>query len=170
VTRVGAVALLLLLSAACGGTTLYSGAPPGRVPPGYAERWHSAFLFGSIPVDPTYDLDRLCPEGWSEIRLEPDEFTALLGLFTLFVYSPSRLTIVCAAPPGSGPPPLPELYGAKREGEPEPRHGKKGGLSERTTSEVPRSELPREDGTSRMIEWRSSRAKSGSSSPDTPPP
>jgi len=106
-------AVLFLLTAACGGTTVYSGAPPGRVPPGYADRWHSAFLFGAIPVDATYDLDRLCPEGWAEVRLVPDEFTTLLGLFTLFVYSPTRLTVVCAAPPGSGPPTLPELRGAQ---------------------------------------------------------
>ena len=93
----------------CTSSTLRSGAPPGKTAEGYSRRWHPTLLFGAIDWRDPYDLSELCPNGWSEIRVGPDEFTILAGLLTLFVYSPSRVTIVCAAAPGSGPPPLPEL-------------------------------------------------------------
>ena len=43
-----------------------------------------------------------------QLRLEPDAFTFLASLGTLFIYTPSRLTVVCAAEPGSGRPTLRE--------------------------------------------------------------
>jgi hypothetical protein len=88
--------LCLLGSAGCSGTTLRSGKPPGAVAPNYDERWHPAFLFGLVAMRERYDLSRICSQGWAEVRVHPDPFTALAGLLTLFVYSPSRLTIVCA--------------------------------------------------------------------------
>ena len=69
-------------------------------------RWHDAFLFGAVAAQPEYRLSRICPNGWSELRLGPDEFTILVSLVTLFLYSPSRVTIVCGAEPGAGPPEL----------------------------------------------------------------
>jgi hypothetical protein len=87
-----------LLACSCASTTLRSGLPPGDSPEAYTERWHTAFLFGLVEASGPYALDRICPEGWSEISVEPDPFTALAGVFTLFVYSPSRVTIVCAVP------------------------------------------------------------------------
>lgn len=111
--RIGRGPLLLcaLFAAGCASTTLRSGKPPGAVAPNYDERWHPSFLFGLVALRESYDLSRICRHGWSEVRLHPDPFTALAGLLTLFVYSPSRLTIVCAGPNGSAPPALP-LYAA----------------------------------------------------------
>jgi len=79
-------------------------------------------LFGLVEASGPYDLERICPEGWSEVTLQPDAFTALAGLVTLFIYSPSRVTIVCAAPGVQGAPPrtgytLPQ---ARRSTEPSP--------------------------------------------------
>jgi hypothetical protein len=85
---------------------LRSGKPPGEVAPNYDERWHPAFLFGLVAMHEPYDLSRICRQGWSEVRLQPDPFTALAGMLTLFVYSPSRLTVVCAADERGGPPAL----------------------------------------------------------------
>jgi hypothetical protein len=99
-------AALLLFLVGCMGTTLRSGAPPGKVAPGYDRRWHPAFLLGAVAARGDYPLGRICPSGWSEIYVGPDEFTILASLMTLFVYSPSRITIVCAADPSKGPPPL----------------------------------------------------------------
>jgi hypothetical protein len=93
----------------CTGTTLRTGAPPGKVAPGYDRRWHPAFLLGAIGARDNYPIERICPNGWSEIYVGPDEFTILASLLTLFVYSPSRVTIVCAAEPLTGPPPLAPL-------------------------------------------------------------
>ena len=98
--------LLGALLSGCASPTLRSGMPPGRVPAGYDERWHPSFLFGLMPMHERYDLAQICRTGWSEVRIRPDPFTALAGLLTLFVYSPSRLTIVCAADEHAAPPVL----------------------------------------------------------------
>jgi len=89
----------LLALAGCAETRLYSGLPPGEPPRGYDDRWHTAYVFGLIEGGGPYDLDALCPGGWSEISVSPDFFTGIAGLLTLFVYTPNRLTIVCARVP-----------------------------------------------------------------------
>jgi hypothetical protein len=105
-----ALRILLLCSLGCAGcasTTLRSGKPPGEVAANYDERWHPTFLFGLVALRERYDLSQICRQGWAEVRVHPDPFTALAGLLTLFVYSPSRLTIICADARGSGS--VPEL-------------------------------------------------------------
>jgi hypothetical protein len=82
----------------CAETQIYSGLPPGDPSPGYERRWHSSFLFGTTTGNGTYNLGALCPSGWSQITLGPDFFTTVAGLVTLFLYTPTRLTIVCARP------------------------------------------------------------------------
>lgn len=92
-------ALALVAAVACAGcatTTVRSGEAPGRAAPGYDERWHPGFLFGTVRGKARYDLSRVCPNGWAEIRVAADPFTFLAGALTLFVYSPSRVTVVCA--------------------------------------------------------------------------
>lgn len=101
-----ALLVCLLGAAGCASTTLRSGKPPGEVAANYDERWHPAFLFGLVALRERYDLSQICSQGWAEVRVHPDAFTALAGLLTLFVYSPSRLTIVCADTRGT-PPELP---------------------------------------------------------------
>lgn len=89
-----------LLAAGCATTTLRSGEPPGKTAAGLNEKWHAGFLFGTVRGSERYQLSRACPHGWSEIRVEPDPFTLLAGAVTLFIYSPSRVTVVCARRPG----------------------------------------------------------------------
>jgi hypothetical protein len=84
----------------CATTTLRSGEPPGKTAAGFDERWHPGFLFGTVRGVERYDLSRACPKGWAEIRVEPDPFTFLAGVVTLFIYAPSRITVVCAKQPG----------------------------------------------------------------------
>ncbi len=96
--RALAVPLFAMSLAGCAATHLYSGLPPGDPPHGYEARWHSSFFFGTTEASGPYDLDRLCPSGWSEIHLAPDFFTSAAELATLFLYTPARLTIVCARP------------------------------------------------------------------------
>ena len=84
----------------CATTTLRSGEPPGRTAAGIDERWHASFLFGTVRGIERFDLHAACPHGWAEIRVEPDPFTLLAGAVTLFLYSPSRVTVVCAKQPG----------------------------------------------------------------------
>jgi hypothetical protein len=96
--RALAVPLFATSLAGCAATHLYSGLPPGDPPPGYEERWHSSFLFGTTDASAPHDLARLCPSGWSEIHVASDFFTRAAEVATLFLYTPARLTIVCARP------------------------------------------------------------------------
>jgi hypothetical protein len=97
---------VLFASTGCAATTVRSGLPPGNTAAGYDERWHAAFLFGVIPGRDPYDLRRICPRGWAQVTVSRDPFTLLSGLITLFIYSPSRVTVVCGAPGASGLPPF----------------------------------------------------------------
>lgn len=92
--------LLALPLWGCATSTLRSGEPFGRTAAGMNEKWHAAFLFGTVRGIEPYDLARACPHGWAEIRIAPDPFTILAGAMTLFLYSPSRVTVVCARRPG----------------------------------------------------------------------
>jgi hypothetical protein len=95
------LALILLAATAlgCAETRLYSGHPPGDIAAGYDARFHDAYLLGTADGEETYDLLYICPRGWSEVRIAPDFFTAVLSVATLFLYTPNRLTIVCAGEP-----------------------------------------------------------------------
>jgi hypothetical protein len=96
------VVLALLAAAAlagCAETRLYSGRPPGDVAAGLDQRWHSAYFLGTTDNGRPYKLDNVCPRGWSEIVVSQDTFTALMSVATLFLYTPSRVTVVCAAEP-----------------------------------------------------------------------
>ena len=98
--------LLAVTCLGCAATTVHSGRPPQDVAPGYDERWHSAFLWGVVPVGGPYDLAEICPNGWSQVTVARDPFTLLVGVVTVFLYSPSRVTVVCAVPGASRLPPV----------------------------------------------------------------
>jgi hypothetical protein len=89
-----------LLLSGCASSILRSGEPPGKTANGLDEKWHAAFLFGTVRGIEPYDLAAACPNGWAEVRVEPDPFTIFAGAITLFLYSPSRVTVVCARRPG----------------------------------------------------------------------
>ena len=89
----------------CAATTVHSGRPPLDLADGYDERWHSAFLWGIVPAGGPYDMAKICPAGWSQVTVTRDPFTLLVGVLTLFIYSPSRVSIVCALPGGPRLPP-----------------------------------------------------------------
>ncbi|HYO96044.1 MAG TPA: hypothetical protein VER33_16110 [Polyangiaceae bacterium] len=111
--------LLLLaagaLACGCAATRVHSGLPPGPIARDFDGRWHAAFLFGSLPLQGGYDLRQLCPSGWSEVRFHSDEFTLAASLVTAFLYTPSRITVICAAEDGRRPPPL-GPYASPRRG------------------------------------------------------
>jgi hypothetical protein len=90
---------------------MYSGLPPGTAPKGYEHRWHVSYLFGTTEGTKPYDLARLCPTGWSELVVAPDVFTTLAGIITLYLYTPNRVTIVCAERPTEPPARAPALRG-----------------------------------------------------------
>jgi len=104
----------LLVGGACLGcatTTVHSGRPPFDLASGYDARWHSAFFWGALPANAPYNLARICPDGWSQVTVARDPFTLLAGVVTLFIYSPSRISVVCALPDGPRLPQLPPALG-----------------------------------------------------------
>ena len=105
-TRAVVAAVCLACCAGCMATTVRSGRPPMSVPSGYDERWHSQFLWGVVAAGDPYDLAQICPEGWSQVTVARDPFTLLTGLITLFIYSPARVTVVCAVPSKAHLPPI----------------------------------------------------------------
>ncbi len=104
------LSLFALTVAGCIQTHLDTGLPPGDPPKGHEDRWHVSYFFGTVEGSGPYDLQRLCAHGWSEISVAPDFFTTVAGVATLYLYSPNRVTIVCARPieldvPKPQPPP-----------------------------------------------------------------
>jgi Bor protein len=96
-------ARLLVLASLLGGCyeiTLRSGTPPGRPPVQYDERWHHGFIAGVVEVGGMYDLDKICPHGWSEIHTQTSALNGLIGLFGVnLAYDPQTVTVICAPPP-----------------------------------------------------------------------
>jgi uncharacterized membrane protein YedE/YeeE len=99
---------VLLACVGCATTTVHSGRAPSDLAAGYDERWHSAFLWGVVPAGRPYDMAKICPSGWSQVTVGRDPSTLLVSVLTLFIYSPTRVTVVCAVPGG---PPLPPAQG-----------------------------------------------------------
>jgi len=105
-TRGGLALALGILLAGCWATTIRSGAPPGQVPFGYEEKWHSGFVFGIAEMSGPYNLAELCPGGWAEVRTETSIWNALVNAVTRDLYSTQTIGIVCAqsaAPPAPAP-------------------------------------------------------------------
>ncbi len=95
--RRAALALIAsALATGCFTTTVRSGHAPARE--AAYEKWHHGYLGGLIEGSGPYDLRRMCPEGWAEITTSLEPVQTLTSLFTLFVYMPQTVTIVCATP------------------------------------------------------------------------
>lgn len=82
----------------CWATTVRSGKPAGTTPPAWLDRWHSGMLFGAIELSGPYDLNAICPHGWSEVRTRMGALNAVLTVLTFDIYSTQRVTVVCAVP------------------------------------------------------------------------
>lgn len=98
----------------CGEVILRSGLPAGETAAAYRERWHGSLLFGMVEPQSAAGLGEICPRGWSEVRTSSSFITGVLSWGTLGIYTPTTVTVVCAAPPGvyigvPGETPLPPL-------------------------------------------------------------
>jgi hypothetical protein len=93
---VAALAAASAGSSACYRTAVHSGLPPGDVAPGTQDAWHSGFLFGLVETSGPHQLAELCERGWSEIKTQVDPLAAATTIVTLGLYTPQRVTVVCA--------------------------------------------------------------------------
>ena len=92
-----AIMVLALGGAGCFTTTVRSGLPPGDTAPGSNAAWHHGFALGALEASGPHNLARLCPGGWSEITTENDALTSAVSVLSLFLVTPQRVTVVCAA-------------------------------------------------------------------------
>jgi hypothetical protein len=70
---------------------------PGEAPVDWEARWHHSFAFGLLEVPGPIETQRICPNGWAQIESELDPLQAALSLLSLGLYTPSTLSVVCAA-------------------------------------------------------------------------
>jgi hypothetical protein len=102
-----------IAATACFSTVVKSGAPPAAAAIEYDEKWHSGLIFGLAELSGPYDLSRICPNGWAEIRTETSFVNGLVQLVTWNIYNPQTVTVRCAAgalpPTISGNAPAPAL-------------------------------------------------------------
>lgn len=93
--------LLLVLTtvalSGCYSTTIHSGKAAGETPLEADERWHSGFLGGTQEASGPYDLDKICPNGWSEIRTKTSFANGVVDFFSAGIYNPQTVKVTCAA-------------------------------------------------------------------------
>jgi hypothetical protein len=102
-SRLSPIALFAaaLALSGCYSTTMHSGLPKGEVARNADDRWHSGFVLGTQDADGPYDIDELCPNGWSEIKTETSFGNGLVEVLTVGIYNPQTVRVVCAAEPTS---------------------------------------------------------------------
>jgi hypothetical protein len=104
----------------CFTSVVKSGAPAAAAPIEYDEKWHSGIIFGLAELSGPYDLSRVCPNGWAEIKTETSFVNGLVQWVTFNIYNPQTVSVRCASgsapaivpgmvpvPPGAMPPPPP---------------------------------------------------------------
>jgi hypothetical protein len=115
-----------IAATSCFSTVVKSGAPPASAPIEYDEKWHSGLIFGLAELSGPYDLSRICPNGWAEIKTETSFVNGLVQFITWNIYNPQSVTVRCAAgalPPnvsGSAPPPAASLPSGSQPPAPAP--------------------------------------------------
>jgi hypothetical protein len=94
----GPLALCALLLPGCYTTTVSSGRPaaPARIE--YDEKWHSGVVYGIAELSGPHDLEKICPDGWSEITTETSFLNGFVDAVTYGIYSPQNVTVRCALP------------------------------------------------------------------------
>lgn len=87
----------VVLLSGCYTTTVRSGAPaaPPRIE--YDGKWHHGLVVGLAELSGPYDLSRICPEGWAEIKTETSFVQGLVEAVTGGIYAPQTVTVRCVA-------------------------------------------------------------------------
>jgi hypothetical protein len=91
------VATAALATAGCYTTTLQSGLPSAPPTVEYDNKWHSGVVLGIAELSGPYDLQKVCPNGWSEIKTETSFVNGFVELVTSGIYTPQSVTVRCAA-------------------------------------------------------------------------
>lgn len=92
------LALCALLLPGCFTTTVYSGKPGVPAAIEYDEKWHHGVAWGIAELSGPYNLEQVCPNGWSEIKTETSFVNGFVDGVTSGIYSPQTVWVRCAAP------------------------------------------------------------------------
>lgn len=82
----------------CYTTTVTSGKPAAPATVAYDEKWHSGVVYGIAELSGPHDLEKICPQGWSEIKTETTFLNGFVDAVTWGVYNPQSITVRCAQP------------------------------------------------------------------------
>jgi hypothetical protein len=105
--KLGRLALGALLLSGCYTTTVASGKPAAPAGIEYDEKWHSGVAWGIAELSGPYDLEQVCPNGWSEIKTETSFLNGFVDAVTRGIYSPQSVTVRCAVAVPKVPPSAP---------------------------------------------------------------
>jgi hypothetical protein len=90
-------ALGMSILSGCYTTTLRSGTVASPATVAYDDRWHHGLLWGFAELSGPYDLEQICPQGWSEIETETSFLNGLLHMLTSGVYASQTVSVRCSA-------------------------------------------------------------------------
>jgi hypothetical protein len=82
----------------CYTTTVTSGKPAARATVAYDEKWHSGVVYGIAELSGPHDLEKICPDGWSEIKTETSFLNGFVDAVTYGIYNPQNITVRCSLP------------------------------------------------------------------------
>ncbi|HWA73933.1 MAG TPA: Bor family protein [Polyangiaceae bacterium] len=97
---IASIALSAVLQG-CYTTTIRSGKPAEQPSVEYDEKWHHGLVWGIAELSGPYDLQRICPNGWSVIKTETSFVNGVVEAVTSGIYSPQTVTVQCARPGAS---------------------------------------------------------------------
>jgi len=100
-------AAVCFAASGCFTSMVKSGAPAAPPAVEHDEKWHSGIIFGIAELSGPYDLSRICPNGWAEIKTETSFVNGLVQFLTMNIYNPQTVTVRCAA--GALPPAVPGM-------------------------------------------------------------
>ena len=99
----GGVALAGLMLSGCYTTTVSSGKPAAKASVKYDDKWHHGLVWGIAELSGPYELQRICPDGWSEIKTETSFVNGFVQAVTYGIYAPQTITVRCAVATAPGP-------------------------------------------------------------------
>jgi len=90
------LAMGALLLTGCYTTTVYSGKPGMPANIEYDQKWHHGVAWGIAEPGAPYNLEQVCPNGWSEIQTETSFVNGVVDAATRGIYSPQTISVRCA--------------------------------------------------------------------------
>ena len=58
-------------------------------------------MLGTQEASGPYDVEKMCPDGWAEIKTETSFANGLVDVVTLNIYNPQTIEVTCAATPAA---------------------------------------------------------------------